>query len=57
MYLKMSHAHNIVQTKSQNRVSIHIGQYLLLKSYFDFLCDKDEKGTFLLAKCALGILI
>ena len=34
--LKKSHAHNIVQSKSSNSTHIHIGQYLLLKPYFNF---------------------
>ena len=46
--LKKSHAFNIVQNKSSNSTHIHIGQYLLLKSYFEFLCDKDQNGTFVL---------
>ena len=48
IHLTKSHAYKIVQTKSQNSVSVHLGQYLLLKSYFEFLCAKDESGTFVL---------
>ena len=48
IHLKESHARKIVQSKSQNSVTVHIGHYFLLKSYFDFLCEKDENGTFLL---------
>ena len=48
IHLTKSHAYKIVQTKSQNSVPVHIGQYLLLESYFEFLCAKDENGTFVL---------
>ena len=46
--LKKSQAHNILKDKGQNNVSIHIGHYLLLKSYFNFLSQKDQEGTFIL---------
>ena len=46
--LKKSQAPNIVKDKGQNSVSIHIAQYLLLKSYFDFLSLKDQEGNFML---------
>ena len=46
--LKVSHARTIVTSKSQNNVCVHLGQYLLLQSYFDFLRQKDEQGTFVL---------
>ena len=46
--LKGLHARKIVQNKSQNCVTVHVGHYFLLKSYSDFLCEKDENGTFLL---------
>ena len=46
--LKKTHASNIVNSKSQNSVCVHLGQYLLLQTYFDFLREKDEEGTFLL---------
>ncbi len=39
IHLTKSHAYKIVQTKSQNSVSVHLGQYLFLKSYFEFLCE------------------
>jgi len=48
IHLKESHARKIVQSKSQNSVTVHIGHYLLVKSYFAFLCEKDANGTFLL---------
>ena len=44
--LKVSHARNIVHSKSQNSVCVYLGQYLLLQTYFDFLREKDEEGTF-----------
>jgi len=46
--LKVSHARNLVHSKSQNSVSVHLGQYLLLQTYFDFLHEKDEEETFVL---------
>jgi len=46
--LGKTQAHSIVKSKSSTSTHIHIGQYLLLKSYFDFLCDKDQNGTFVL---------
>ena len=46
--LKKSQAHNILKDKGQNNVSIHIGHYLLLKSYFNFLSQKNQEGTFIL---------
>jgi len=33
---------------NKNSVSVHIGQYLLLESYFEFLCANDEIWTLVL---------
>jgi len=44
--LGKSQAYRIVKSKTSTSKYIHIGQYLLLKSYFDFVFDKDQKGIF-----------
>ena len=46
--LKKGQAHSIVQEKSQNGIHVHIGQYLLLPSYLDWLNDIDPDGNLVL---------
>ena len=46
--LKAGQAHNIVQEKSLNGMHVHIGQYLLLPSYFDWLKEIDPDGNLVL---------
>ena len=46
--LKAGQAHSIVQEKSQNGMHVHIGQYLLLPSYLDWLKEIDPDGNLVL---------
>ena len=46
--LKAGQAHNIVQEKSLNGMHVHIGQYLLLPSYLDWLKEIDPDGNLVL---------
>ena len=46
IHINKGQAHKIVQDISQNGVHVHIGQYLLLLSYVQFLQEVDQEGSF-----------
>jgi 3'-phosphoadenosine 5'-phosphosulfate (PAPS) 3'-phosphatase len=46
--LKVIQAYNVVTSKRQDGVKVHIGQHFLLTSYFEHLQKTDPDGIFIL---------